>query len=420
MRKKYVFFTNSLGGFSGGPSYVRNKTKWLKQQGWDVVAFDSTSQIFEPIQFEILKEFEHNRFPELYFHPSWYSIRKREKIINFLILKIGDFNQCIIESNLLILSEWAELVAAQIKAQHIVYIITELGNVKILKEYNYLKFKVTHGGLYTINALRYKKLFSEFESISDDEAKMHCLTAMNGSSIEDTEDNSVPKNLNVDYVIGHFGRDKEYLPFFFQEVVSFANHHKEKKLALLCLGLSTINKYYDIFQCVNNLKVYVIPSRDPIPKSFFDKCDLIVGTAGCASMAYRHGSKVISMSVEDCKPLGFMGLTTQSSTFRNIDNDCETRTLSELLEDFYLHNRYENYLFKKAPEYVINYQSHLESVIPSDVYYSNVLELGRCHSLSDYINKYLIRCGGTILRTIIRNYTFTRKFVVKPIMQLRK
>ena len=105
MRKKYVFFTNSLGGFSGGPSYVRNKTKWLKQQGLDVVAFDSTSQIFEPIQFEILKEFEHNRFPELYFHPSWYSIRKREKIINFLILKIGDFDQCIIESNLLILSQ---------------------------------------------------------------------------------------------------------------------------------------------------------------------------------------------------------------------------------------------------------------------------------------------------------------------------
>lgn len=53
--KTYIFLTNLLGGYSGGPSYVRNKKEWLERQGWKVFAYDSTGlgkRICSPIEFK--------------------------------------------------------------------------------------------------------------------------------------------------------------------------------------------------------------------------------------------------------------------------------------------------------------------------------------------------------------------------------
>ena len=76
---KYVFLTNSMGGYSGGPTYVRTKLKYLKEIGWEVLVFDSTGDTNAEIKMESFLDFKNNRYQELYYNPFWLRKSRRNK-----------------------------------------------------------------------------------------------------------------------------------------------------------------------------------------------------------------------------------------------------------------------------------------------------------------------------------------------------
>ena len=114
-----------MGGYSGGPTYVRNKLLYLKEHGWDVIVFDSTGFANAKIQLHDLKCFENNRYQELFFNPFWLRKSRREKILSEIISKIRNDERIVIESNTVAMSLWGELIASRIGAKHLVYIELE-------------------------------------------------------------------------------------------------------------------------------------------------------------------------------------------------------------------------------------------------------------------------------------------------------
>ena len=338
---KYVFFTNSMGGYSGGPTYVRNKLIYLKDKGWEVQVFDGTGFSNINIEMEQLKEFAGNRYQELFYNPYWLREPRREKIISTIIEKIGTDDNIVIESNCPVMSIWGELISSRIGAKHLVYLISEKLKVSDSSLYQYYKYKAGRNELFSIGTNAYTNLFSKFENVSD--ANQHYWLASIYVPIEDVECEELNNVKRADYNIGHFGRWKGYFDEMFKGVADFANKHIDKSVNFILLGDAIISKELKN-QLPSNVSMYQLNARQPIPKMFFDKTDVVIATAGCANISARYGAKVISMDVYNKTPLGVLGYNTLDANIRS-DGNKYKKTLSETLEDIFV-----NCLYKSKPQ----------------------------------------------------------------------
>ena len=113
---KFVFLTFTMEGVTGGPSYINNKVKWLKEQGWEVIVFDhyGSLNVKSKIVLENLKPYCTNRFLELFFPPKYFSKKQRERIINMLVETIGKSDDYVIETNTPRMALWGELLAKKL------------------------------------------------------------------------------------------------------------------------------------------------------------------------------------------------------------------------------------------------------------------------------------------------------------------
>ena len=402
---KYVFLTNSMGGYSGGPTYVRNKLLYLKEHGWDVIVFDSTGFGNAKIQLYDFKCFENNRYQELFFNPFWLRKSRREKILSEIISKIRNDERIVIESNTVAMSLWGELISSRIDAKHIIYLLSEKLTVSDKSLYNFFKFKAARKELFSISVKAYTKLLSRFENVSD--ASQHYWTASVFVPIEDVECTELEHVKKADYNIGHFGRRKGYFDEMFKGVADFANKNKDKSVNFILLGDAEITAEQKN-TLPSNVNIYQLKARQPIPKMFFDKTDVVIAVAGCASIAWVNGAKVISMDVYNKTPLGVMGYNTKDSNIRSKDNKY-SKSLSETLDDVLV-----NRLYDTAPQMEIKpsnkgYDYQVEFVTPPDKHYYNVQGvILPIRSLYAIIIKILLFFDLVNLCSVIR-YRMTRK-----------
>lgn len=365
---KYVFLTNSMGGYSGGPTYVRNKLLYLKEHGWDVIVFDSTGFGNAKIQLSDFKCFENNRYQELFFNPFWLRKSQREKVLSEIISKIGNDERTVIESNTVAISLWGELISSRINAKHLVYILSEKLIVSDKTLYDFLKFKAERKELFSISEKAYNLLLNKFEKVSD--ANQHYWSASIFVPIEDVECVELTHVKKADYNIGHFGRRKGYFDEMFKGVADFARKNEEKSFNFILLGDAMISEEQ---KCAlpSNVTMYQLSARQPIPKMFFDKTDVVIAVAGCASIAVMSGAKVISMDIYNNTPLGVMGYNTKDASIRSKDNKYG-KSLSETLDDVLV-----NKLYDKEPQIEIKkgdkgYDYQVEFTTHSDKHYYNV------------------------------------------------
>lgn len=360
-----------MGGYSGGPTYVRNKLRYLKEKGWNVSAFDNTGLTNTEIMLEELKEFDGNRYQELFFNPFWLRKSRRNKVISEIIQKIGKDDNIVIESNGIYLSIWGELISSLIGAKHLVYVISEKGIIKDESFFQFYKFKSLRKELFSISDKAYSKLLSNFENVSD--ASQHYWSASIFVSIEDIECEELKNVERADYNIGHFGRLKGYFDEMFNGVADFANNHKTNSVNFILLGDAIVSEKLKKM-LPPNVSTYELCARQPIPKMFFDKTDVVIAVAGCARIAAMNGAKVISMDVSDNRPLGVMGYNTTDSNMRSDSNEY-SKSLPETLDDVLI-----NRLYDKAPTMDIKrgdkgYDYQLSFAVPSDGNYYDVKKI---------------------------------------------
>ena len=365
--QKYVFFTNSMGGYSGGPSYVCNKLKYLREYGWDVAVFDSTGDGNAKIELKVFKEFESNRYQELYYYPQLLRESRRERVIAEIIEKIGTFEEIVIESDGPQIAIWGEIIAKRIGAKHIVFILSENLIIDNQSLYEYLKFKANRNEMFSISVNAYKKLMSKFETAID--AENHYLSALTNVPIEDVVCEELSQLGKSKFTIGHLGRYKSYFKYMFQNVADFARLHQNEAIDFVLLGVDSVSQeLQDILPF--NLYLKCISSRRPIPKRFYDITDVVIATAGCAGASFRNGAKVISMDVFNNNPLGVLGYDTIDTNIRS-NNNHYNLSLSETLENVLVKKKYEGnpiYTFPKGR----GFDYHLRFATLSDGKYYDV------------------------------------------------
>ncbi len=336
---KYVFLTNSIGGYSGGPNYIRRKLLFLRDNGWTVLVFDCTGFGNIEIQIEELKEFEKNRFKELFFNPYWIRKARREKVIAAILDEIGVDDEVVIESNTVALSIWGEIIASRVGAKHIVYLLSERLSITHSSLYQYYKYKSIRGELFSISPKAYKNLMERFENICDEDAEQHYWSAAISVPIEDVPCREMDNISKAVFNIGHFGREKGYFRYMFEQLSIFAKRHLSESINVIMLGVSDVPVAWRNL-LPDNVNLTLLASRQPIPKIFYNHCDVIIATAGCANMSFRYGAKVISMDVYNSVPLGVLGYDTRDRNLRS-NNNHYNMSLEETLEKVLVNREYE-------------------------------------------------------------------------------
>ena len=392
-----------MGGYSGGPTYVSNKVKYLEQNGWTVHVFDSTGYSNLDITIDNLKKFKENRFPELFFNPFWIRKVKRDEVMKTILEKIGVDDLVIIESNGIMLSMWGELIAQRLYAKHLVYLIGE--NLIISDEtlFKYLKFKADRKELFSISPQAYARLFCKFEKVTD--ASFHHWSARISVPIEKVPSKVMDGIAKADYNIGHLGRKKAYFPSMFTEIASFARIHADKSINFILLGVDDIS--CELKECLpQNVFLYIIPSQQPIPQIFYDLSDVIVATAGCANISFLYGAKVISIDVINHTPLGVMGYDTLDSNLRSPENTYN-KSLSETLEAVLEKGKYKytNPLIPSARKSV-GYEEQITYARNSDCVYYDMRNVKTHVSLKRLVMKLLLSIGLVHVCSVMRYRRF--------------
>lgn len=346
--KTYIILTNTMGGVNGGSAYANNKTRFLHDNGWNVVMIDSHGLKNSPVVLDNLKQFSANRFSKLFYPPSLFSLSQVKKTLSRLIACVDKkAEQIVVESNSIILSLWGELLAKELKAQHLVYIIGETKKIDSKELFKFYKFKYEHNEIFTIKKEMFELLFSPYMRITDGEK--HFWTANCVIPPLDITFPALDAIEKADYEIVVFGRYKGFFPSMIAELCHFSTLHSDKSINLIFFGVTALDQFKKQLFQTKNLRCHYFASQSPVPKSLFQRADVVIAASGCANIAFRQGAKTISMDVVSFRPIGLMGYTTVS-TGTGGENDKEELSLSQWLEELLIKDHFSGpHLIEKKP-----------------------------------------------------------------------
>ena len=361
--KKYVFFTFSIYNVGGSQIYIRNKTNYLIQNGWQVFVF--SFQTGESVIQELMK-YSDFCFKELSYPPYLQSEKKVEKICNKIadIVSCNEADEVIVESNDLYLGVWGEKVASILHARHLLYSLQEKNIILFDSFYHFLKFKLDRKELVGIDDKSLRFLFFSYLPLNN--IPIYTLPALSTNVIENVSCNFPIGNVEADHTILVMSRiDKTFIYPLMIELFKYVNEHLDFVYNIWLLGGGSQNqlaKIDEIFRTCKNVNFYCSGFIYPIPFSLLQKADVAIASSGCVKIISRAGIPTISIDANDLMPIGIFGHTTINALYRNGE---EIVPLQVLLDDIVIKKKYK----KKEVECenpIVDYSSHLAFVSSID------------------------------------------------------
>jgi len=386
--KKYVFLTEDLFGLTGSQRYVNNKCKYLQENGWEVIVFWNYN--IAPVVLDHIKCFDSEKYiyHELKFYPCWFSKRERKRVVERLSAIIGNADQIVIESSKIELSAWGELLAKRLHCKHISFVLTEGVTIQNQATFDYCFAKLQKKEFFNINPANVTNFFSKFTIIESPED--YYWSAMQGVEVENYPFSVFDNLPNADYTITHFGRYKKYFPSMLEELRHFISNHPERRFNLFFLGNSV--KEDDVKQELDLSNVHIAFRTEVkvIPKQVFEKSDVVIGCAGCASLASLYSPSVISMDVETFKPLGLLKRTTldSNSSSGKYKND---KSLSRWLESLLI--ECEQYPLMEEENVVHGFDYQMQFVQDCDYNYIESTKVTEPMTQNDKLYAFLVKVG---------------------------
>jgi len=340
--KKYIFFASCITGMGGAQMYLRNKSLYLQEQGWDVSLVSAQRGKIYILELKRYDWF----IPELGFNYYLFSGRKRERIVNEIIGNFiqQQFEDIVIESTCMSECTWGEVVAEKIGARHLCYILQEYNVANSFTERNFLRFKYERHELAGIVQKSLQNLFTSFYPIETE--KSYYLPAYCNNVVEDIDSEDL-KNINrqdYDYIVGCLSRlDKPFIIHAINGFIDYAQSHLEKKYLLLMIGgapegssfIKNINK---LFERISNVTLHITGYLFPVPSKLLDICDVFFTSAGSAWVCKQSGIPTITYDGNDFHPIGILGRTTNNCLLR--DKNEPILDLSNLLDKVLLEKSY--------------------------------------------------------------------------------
>lgn len=408
----YIFLTHSIANIGGAEIYLRNKSNYLKKEGWKTYIFSCTKG---DIIISDLKEYEKYIIPDLFIPPILFN----KSTINNLVGKIlgniesnDNVHNIIIESCNLYVALWGELIAEKLNAKHLIFSLQE--NDKIASEglFDFLSFKFHRKELAGITPKSLQYLFKPFFNIPPEQS--YYLHAFCNNPVEDIDLTQLNHDkFHADYIIGNLGRlNKPYLNIAINDILDFTSKHKNLNFIVYLIG--GCNKKNRIekkikkkFDKSPNVRLIITGYIYPIPLSLIMKLDVALCSAGSVIVTSNLGIPTISYSSHDLQPLGVFGYTTHNSLYRDKEPIIGG---SNLLNDILIKKMYtKNKCNFKPIEY--DFSSHLDFINKSTTdkkyfqinkYSYNFIE--KLCALILHIGDFKTFKGDIILRKIVRRF----------------
>ena len=318
--KKYVFMIPSIINMGGAQMYIRNKVVWLRKQGWDVqvISVHKGNVIISE-----LKEFDVH-VSEMMFPIYLFSQNEQRKIINKVKYKISyqNYEEIVIESTCIGITTWAEAIAKEIGAKHIVYLLQENNIVDNPQLQEFFKFKHHRKELVSITNQSLKMMFESFSPIPLDQS--YRLPAYCNNVVEDI-DSPFLHNIawdKYDYKVGCLSRiDKPFIIPAVTNFAKFAYAHSDKKFLLFMIGGAPKNTSFEnnirkVFKGIKNVELVISGYMFPISAKLLECFDAFFASAGSCKPCMRSGVPTIAVDGNDFLPIGIMKHTTLNSLFR--------------------------------------------------------------------------------------------------------
>lgn len=366
MKNLYIILTPTIKFVGGAQIYSLNKLHYYERKGWETKLFHAN--LPGEIIIEEMNKFEANYLDEFKFFPFNLIKKKAESVIFDLIRKhhLNEYHSVIIESHNPETALWGELMAEKLQAKHFVFLLSEFPKIKPSSLYDFYDMKLSRGELAGIADTSIQILFDGYKKV---DGHNYSLIAYCSNSLGHPNIKKMPTFNKYDYLLCSIGRmEKPYLLDAVEGVVDFALLHQNFKIALLFIGdgdEGSKNKIKEKLLKANNIQFKITGPIYPIPINLIEKVNLCFGVAGACNVSHMLGKLTVSFDVNDHKPIGIYGITTENDTYRNINEP--KLIFSDLLDDILVNNKYRENPINVDVDALnaINFKSHEEFIFKS-------------------------------------------------------
>lgn len=392
----------SIINMGGAQMYIRNKVVWLRKQGWDVQVISAYKG---NVIISELKEFD-TFIPEMLFPFYVFSQSKQRRIVKQVINKIQphNFDEIVIESTCIGITTWAEVIAKEVCAKHIAYLLQEMNVVDNPYLQKFFKFKHQRRELVSITDQSLMMMFESFAPIPIEQS--YRLPAYCNNVVEDIDSPFLHTILwdKYDYKVGCLARiDKPFVMTAVSNFASFVLKHHDKRFLLFMIGGALENTPFEsniekIFSGLENVELIISGYMFPISAKLLECFDAFFSSAGSCWVCMRSGVPTIAIDGNDFLPTGIMKHTTLHSLFR--DDDEPALDYQEVFEDVIIRKKYPRMV---SDHEIIepDFSTHMEflgSSAEETAYFSNfksytMADLKLCIILSLIGAKNYIRLG---------------------------
>lgn len=348
MKKKYIIFCYNITGMGGGQQYVYTKARFLEIQGYDVSVF---SAIEGDIVIKWLEKYSSLIRRELKYPPSSFRYCYIQKVLNSIVDTFcGQYEDILVESNGGYETQWAEMVAQRLGAQHIVFNVAEQQNKTYSKDFlDYFYFKYQRQELYGITGDSLKIMFRNYKEIED--SAEYAFSAPCNNVVDEYDTTTKADLPEADYNIGGIWRtNKEGFVEAMLSIVPFVKKHADMKFNLVIIGAGSQvneNRVKEEFAQHPNVNVVFLGFMYPIPMALLLDIDVFISTAGSSRVPMKYGIPSITVTSADMPDgsvklytLGILNYTTRNTVVPE-DSGYSTDKLLEMIifDKFCEHNQ---------------------------------------------------------------------------------
>lgn len=356
--KSFIIFCRAITDVGGSQLYARNKAIYYKSLGWNVNIFSFRQGI---IYIQGLETYESCICPELGFPSFLYSKKEKERILNRILSFITNSDEYVIESDSILLSTWAEILAQKVHGKHFIYLLDEQPHTFGLNR-DFLNFKYDRNEVAGITDKVIKYVFPDKILAKPEEL---ILQAFCNNSIDDIDDSNLHINFSNGINIGVFGRlNKSYVKPITHKLVEYIQKNKSLCFTVVYIGgspnQSDIKFLENIYKNLSNAEMYITGFICPVPRSFLDKFDFFISTAGSTNALYRAGLLTISIDGYNYNPNGIMGITTNNA----LDPEESQPVFDEILDALIVKRLYKREQLTRNDYYDYNlyFEPHIKFV----------------------------------------------------------
>lgn len=347
--KKYVMITPTIANMGGAQMYVYNKITSYKDKGWRVNVFAGQGGNV------LIKPLESNSIivNEINFANYHFSLSIQVSIIDKIssIILDHDYDEIIIESTSISNSTWAESIAKNVGAKHIIFLLQEHNIVENKGLLDFFKFKYDRRELAGIKVNTLKELFKDVLILNDSDS--YRLNASCNNVVLDVPSPYIARlnKSQYDYIVGILSRlDKPFVQPCITDLISYFHKYSNKQFLLLAMGDAPLMSMdiviiKRIVAKAPNVTLMLTGYLFPVPSKLLESCDVCVASAGSVRVCAYAGVPTIAYDGNDFKPIGIFGRTTEESLFRK-EGSC-IPMLENLLDDILINKLYK----KQSPDY---------------------------------------------------------------------